>query len=338
MRKIANNILELVGGTPVIRLNRLTGPDDAEVLVKFEAVNVGGSIKSRTALSLIETAEEAGLIQPGYSILTECTTGNQGIGIAFVSAVKGYQAVIAVPQHYGIERVKLMRAYGAKVVRTPVIENQTKTIRNCRRVCEALLARYPDRVFWLRQFMNTANPKIHRQRTAAEILYQTDGKLDAFVHSIGTSGTLGGVSAMLKVAIPEIQIFSAEPDNAALEAAGRRGLHKQQGIGDGQPVRFLDRSLIDGFLTVTDEDAINTARRLAYEEGILAGPSSGCDVYAALQVARKLGKGKRVLCVLADTGERYLQTDLWDEELDWALPDHPDGPIDWDQLFEKVRE
>lgn len=336
MHKILNNILDGVGGTPVVKLNRLPGPDDAQVLVKYEGVNVGGSIKSRTALSLIETAEAEGLIRPGYSILTECTTGNQGIGIAFVSAVKGYQAVIAVPQHYGAERVKIMRAYGAKVVRTPVVENQTKTILQCRRVCETLKAKFGDRVFWLRQYMNTANPKIHRQRTASEVLYQTDGKLDAFVHSIGTSGTIGGVSSLLKTAIPGIQIYAAEPEAAALEASGRRDLHCQQGIGDGQPVRFMARSLIDGFLTVTDEEAYDIARRLAYEEGILAGPSSGCSVHAALQVARMLGKGKRVLTICADTGERYLQTDLWDYELEWELPELEEGPLDWDQIFKET--
>ncbi len=320
MNKILNNILEAVGGTPVIRLNRLPGPDDAEVLVKFEGLNAGGSVKSRTALSLIETAEAEGLIRPGYSILTECTTGNQGIGIAFVSAVKGYQACIAVPEHYGIERVKLMRAYGARVMVTPVGENQTETILNCRKACEALKAEYGDRVFWLRQFRNTANPRIHRQRTASEILYQTDGKLDAFVHAIGTGGTLGGVSVLLKAAIPDIQIYCAEPFTGAMEAAGRRELHRQQGIGDGQPVRFLDRSVIDGFLTVTDDEAYETARKLAYMEGILAGVSSGCSVHAALQVARQLGKGKRVLTICADTGERYLEGDLWKYETPWELP------------------
>ncbi len=320
MNKILNNILEAVGGTPVIRLNRLPGPEDAEVLVKFEGLNAGGSVKSRTALSLIESAEAEGLIRPGYSILTECTTGNQGIGIAFVSAVKGYHAVIAVPEHYGVERVKLMRAYGARVIITPVGKDQTETILNCRKACEELKARYPDRVFWLQQYRNIANPKIHRQRTAAEILYQTDGKLDAFVHAIGTGGTLGGVSALLKAAIPNIKIYCAEPYEGALEAAGRRGLHRQQGIGDGIPSRFLDRSLIDGFLTVTDEEAYETARKLASQEGILAGVSSGCSVHAALQVARQLGKGKRVLTICADTGERYLEGDLWQYEPEWDLP------------------
>ncbi|HNS52739.1 MAG TPA: cysteine synthase family protein [Anaerolineae bacterium] len=320
MNKILNNILEAVGGTPVIRLNRLPGPDDAEVLVKFEGLNAGGSVKSRTALSLIESAEAEGLIRPGYSILTECTTGNQGIGIAFVSAVKGYQACIAVPEHYGVERVKLMRAYGARVMVTPVGKDQTETILNCRKAAEALKARYPDRVFWLRQYMNPANPKMHRQRTASEILYQTDGKLDAFVHAIGTGGTVGGVSALLKTAIPGIKIYCAEPYEGALEAAGRHGLHCQQGIGDGIPLRFLDRSLIDGFLTVTDDEAYDIARRLAYQEGILAGVSSGCSVHGALQVARRLGKGKRVLAICADTGERYLEGDLWKYETPWELP------------------
>lgn len=320
MNKVFNNILEAVGSTPIIRLNRLPGPDDAEVLVKFEGLGAGGSVKSRTALSIIESAEMEGLIRPDYSILTECTTGNQGIGIAFVSAVKGYKAIIAMPKNYGVERAKIMKAYGAKVIFTPVCENQTETILCCRQACESLKARYPDRVLWLQQFKNKANPKIHRRRTASEILYQTDGILDAFVHSIGTSGTLGGIAVTLKAAIPEIKIFTAEPHAGALEAAGRRELHRQQGIGDGQPVRFLDRSLIDGYLTVTDEAAYETTRRLAREEGILAGISSGCSVHAALQVARKLGKGKRVLTLCADTGERYLQTDLWDiEDDDWGL-------------------
>lgn len=175
MDKVLNNILEAVGGTPVIRLNRMTGPDDAEVLVKFEGLCAGGSVKSRTALSIIETAEMEGLIRPGYSILTECTTGNQGVGIAFVSAVKGYKAVIAIPENYGVERIKIMRAYGAKVIVTPVGEDQTQTILRCREVCAGLKAKYPDRVLWLQQFKNKANPKIHRQRTATEILYQTDG-------------------------------------------------------------------------------------------------------------------------------------------------------------------
>lgn len=320
MNKVLNNILEAVGGTPLIRLNRLPGPDDAEVLVKFEGLCAGGSVKSRTALSIIETAEMEGLIRPNYSILTECTTGNQGIGIAFVSAVKGYQAVIAMPKNYGSERVKIMRAYGAKVITTPVAEDQTKTILRCREVCAQLKARYPERVFWLEQFRNKANPKAHRQRTAAEILYQTDGRVDAFVHAIGTSGTLGGIAVTLKAAIPEIKIFTAEPEAGALEAAGRRELHRQQGIGDGQPVRFLDRSLIDGYLTVTDEEAYDMARRLAREEGIMAGISSGCSVHAALQIARQLGKGKRVVTICASNGERYLQTDLWDvEDEDWGL-------------------
>jgi cysteine synthase len=311
MNKILNNMLEAVGGTPVIRLNRLVPPDCAEVLVKYEALNAGGSVKSRTALSLIEAAEAEGLIRPGHSILTECTTGNQGVGIAFVAAVKGYQAAICLPENYGNERAKIMRAYGARVIRTPVMADQTQTILACRHAAMKLLADDPEHVFWLEQYRNPANPRIHSQRTAAEILYQTDGRLDAFVHSIGTGGTLGGVSRVLKQAIPEIKIYGVEPKAGALEAEGCRGLHRQQGIGDGQPVRFLDRSLIDGFLTVTDDEAYDIARRLAREEGILAGVSSGTSTHGALQVARMLGKGKRVLCILADTGERYLETDLW---------------------------
>jgi cysteine synthase A len=312
MQKILDNILQAVGGTPMIRLNRIPSADDAEILVKFEGLNAGGSVKSRTALSLIESAERKGLIRPGYSILTECTTGNQGIAISFVAAVKGYQAIIAMPEQYGVERVKIIKAYGAKVITTPTREDQTRTILACRRICEDLKRKDPDRVFWLQQYLNPANPEAHRRTTAPEILYQTDGRLDAFVHSIGTAGTVGGVSRVLKKAIPDVKVFCVEPDAGALEASGRRQLHCQQGIGDGQPVRFLDRSLIDGFLTVTDEEAYEMARRLAREEGILAGVSSGTSAHGALQVARMLGKGKRVVTILADTGERYLQTDLWD--------------------------
>jgi cysteine synthase A len=312
MNKILNSMLEAVGGTPVVRLRRLPPPGSAEVLVKYEALNAGGSIKSRTALSLIEAAEAEGLIRPGHSILTECTTGNQGVGIAFVAAVKGYQAAICMPEHYGNERAKIMRAYGARVISTPVLADQTQTILRCRQAAMELLASDPEHVFWLEQYRNPANPRIHSQRTAAEILYQTDGKLDAFVHSIGTGGTLGGVSRVLKQAIPDIKVYGVEPEAGALEAKGNRGLHRQQGIGDGQPVRFLDRSLIDGFLTVTDDEAYDIARRLAREEGILAGVSSGTSTHGALQVAKMLGPGKRVLCILADTGERYLETDLWE--------------------------
>lgn len=316
MNKILNSILEAVGGTPVIRLNRMVPDDSAEVLVKFEGLNAGGSVKSRTALSLIETAEAEGLIRPGYSILTELTTGNQGVGIAFVSAVKGYKAVIVLPGNYGEERAKIMRAYGATVVRTPVMEDQQATILRGRQGCQELVDSDPEHVFWLGQYRNWANPKIHSQRTAAEILYQTDGRLDAFVHSIGTGGTLGGVSRVLKQAIPDIKIYAAEPTTGAMEAFGRCELHRQQGIGDGQPLRFLDRSLIDGFLQVTDDEAYDTARRLAREEGIFAGASSGTDAHAALQVAKQLGRGKRVMCMLADTGERYLENDLYCPEVE----------------------
>lgn len=306
---VYSNILEAIGSTPVVRLNRIGRETGVEILVKFEGVNVGGSVKSRTALGMIEAAEREGRLKPD-SIVVEATTGNQGIAIAMICAVKGYRCIIVMPEHMGVERRKLIRAYGAEVILTPTLDDMEKTVWKAREKAFELERENP-RVVYLKQFDNPANPEIHRRTTAAEILSQTGGRLDAFVATIGTGGTLTGVAQVLKVAIPGIKVFGVEPYEAAQEGAGRKGLHKQQGIGDAQLTRILDRSVVDEWLAVTDDQAYEMARRLAREEGILAGISSGTAVHAAVEVARRLEPGQRVLTILPDTGERYLDDELW---------------------------
>jgi cysteine synthase A len=303
------NILEAIGRTPLIRLNHIGREAQAEILVKLEAVNVGGSIKSRPALAMVDAAERAGHIKPG-SIVIEASTGNQGIAVAMVCSVKGYRCIIVMPERMGAERRKIIRAYGGEVILTPTLEDMQKTVWGARERAMELERELPN-AFYLRQFDNPANPAAHRSGTAAEILEEVDGRLDAFLSTIGSGGTLAGVAAVLKTAIPGIRVFGVEPFEAAQEATGRKGLHKQQGIGDAQLTRLLDRSLVDGWLTVTDEQAYAMTRRLAREEGILAGISSGTSVHAAVEVAGRLGKGARVLTILPDTAERYLDDELF---------------------------
>lgn len=305
---VYDNILQAIGNTPVIRLRRLTEGMNAEVLVKYEGMNVSGSAKIRTALGMIESLEEQGRLRPGYTIV-ESTTGNQGTALSCIAAVRGYKAIMVMPQSTSIERQKLMRAYGAEIILTPVMEDMEETIQAVRRVCYTLERERPNTVY-VRQFENMANPDLHRKTMATEILRDTWGKIDAFVAAVGSGGTITGVGEMLKVAIPHIKVIGAEPWNAALEGYGRKGLHKQYGIGDGQKNPVLNRSIVDRWIAVTDDDAYATARRLAREEGILGGASSGCATFAALQVAREMGGGARVLTILPDTGERYLSTDL----------------------------
>ncbi|NPV69821.1 MAG: cysteine synthase A [Firmicutes bacterium] len=307
--QIYSNVLEAIGNTPIIRLNRITKGVDAEVVVKFEAVNIGGSIKSRTALGMIEKAEREGKLKPG-SVIVEATTGNQGIGIAMIAAVKGYKAIIIMPEHMGKERRKIVKAYGAEVILTPTLEDMEKTVWACRNKAFELEASDPKYVY-LKQFDNAGNPDIHRRTTAAEILRQTDGRLDAFVSTIGTGGTLTGIGEILKAAIPGIKVYGVEPEAAAQEGSGKKGLHKQQGIGDAQNTKILNRGIVDGWLSVTDDQAYSMARRLAREEGIFAGISSGTGVHAAVEVAKRLPAGGRVLTILPDTGERYLEDELW---------------------------
>jgi cysteine synthase A len=307
--EIYANVLEAIGNTPIIRLNRITKGLESEVVVKFEAVNIGGSIKSRTALGMIELAERQGRLKPD-SIIVEATTGNQGIGVAMVAAVKGYKAIIIMPEHMGKERRKIVKGYGAEVILTPTLDDMEKTVWETRKKAFELEAKDP-RYVYLKQFDNPGNPDIHRRTTAAEILRQTDGRLDAFVSTIGTAGTLTGVAEVLKLAIPSIKVFGVEPEEASLEGKGKKGLHKQQGIGDAQLTKILNRSVVDGWVSVTDDQAYAMARRLAREEGMFAGISSGTAVHAAIEVAKKMPKGSRILTILPDTGERYLEDDLW---------------------------
>jgi len=307
---IYHNILEVVGNTPIIRLQRIGQETGAELLVKFEGLNVGGSVKTRTALAIVEDLEREGRISPGFT-LVESTTGNQGIALALIAAVKGYHAVLVMPKSTGIDRQKLIRAYGAEIVLTPEGKDMEETIRICREVASEIERTRPNAVY-IKQFDSFSNPGAHKRGTAGEILAQTQGRLDAFVAGVGTGGTITGVAETLKSAIPTIKVFGVEPYAAALEGFGRKGHHKQPGIGDGQHNRFMNRDVIDGWIAVHDDDAWEMTRRLAKEEGILAGISSGAATWAAVQVALELGAGKRILAILPDTGERYLNYGIWD--------------------------
>ncbi len=272
-------------------------------------LHLGGSIKGRAALSMIESMERAGRATPQTTFI-EASTGNQGIAVAMVCAAKGYKCIICIPELYGIERRKIMQAYGARVILTPVYEDMDKTVWGARRMAMKLEKEIPGAIY-LRQFENLANPGAHRMGTATEIVRDLGEQFDAFVATIGTGGTLSGIAEMLKTAVPKVKIFGAEPAAAAWEGQGKKGIHKQEGIGDAQEADFMPRHLIDGFVAVTDEEAFETSRRLAREEGILCGVSSGTAVHAAIQVGRKLGPGSRVVTILPDTGERYLQGELF---------------------------
>lgn len=310
MNKLCRNILEAVGNTPLVELQRLTGPEDARVIVKVEFLNPGGSIKSRPALAMIEAAEREGLLKPD-SVIVEPTSGNQGIGLAMVGAVKGYKVRIVMPDSASIERRKILENYGAEVILVKDQGNIGEAMKECLKVALAMRAADP-RVFVPQQFENPNNPKIHRETTAQEVLRQFDGPIHAFCSGIGTGGTLAGMGAALKAAYPDLKVVVAEPELAATLSGGLIGTHVQQGIGDGIIAPFLDLALIDEIVIVTDGQALATAKRLAKEEGLLCGISSGTNVYAALQLARKLGKGKTVLTILPDTAERYFSTPLFE--------------------------
>jgi len=310
--KIANNITEVIGNTPIVRLNRVTEGLEATVLAKLEMVNIGGAIKARSALGMIEAAEKEGKVNKD-TIFVEASTGNQGIAVAMICAAKGYKCIICMADHFGVERRKLMQAYGAELILTPTYEDMEKTIWATREMAMELERENPN-VIYLKQFDNWANPETHRRTTAAEILSQAGDRLTAFVGTVGSGGTLSGVASVLKAVNPKIKIFGVEPDAAALEGCGRVGLHKQEGIGDAQLTRILARELIDEWMQVTDEQAINMSRRLAMEEGILCGISSGTAVHASIEVAKELGKNHSVLTIIPDTGERYMQTDLFNDD------------------------
>ncbi|MBO7720951.1 MAG: cysteine synthase A [Kiritimatiellae bacterium] len=307
---ICNTILDALGHTPLVRLRRMPSPDMAEVLVKFEALNVGGSIKTRTAANMIEDAEARGLLGPG-SVIVEPTSGNQGIGLALVGAVKGYKVVIIMPDSVSEERRKLMRHYGAEVILVHDNGNIGKAIDECIRRAEEMKAADPN-VYVPQQFSNPANPAAHRHHTALEIMEQTARRIDGFCSGVGTGGTLSGIGEVLKAQYPSIEIWAVEPQNAAILAGGTVGTHLQMGIGDGLIPDNLNTQIYSHICTVTDEEALETSRRLAREEGLLAGISSGTNVFAALKLARRLGPGKTVVTVLPDTAERYFSTPLFE--------------------------
>ena len=309
---IANNILESVGNTPLIRLNRMPDPDGAEILVKMEALNVGGSIKTRTALNMIEAAEAEGLITPGKTIIVEPTSGNQGIGLALVGAVKGYRTVIVMPDSVSEERRKLICHYGAEVKLIHDAGDIGACIDECLKTALRMAQKNPD-VFVPQQFANINNTLAHKKHTALEIMAQAAKPIDGFCSGIGTGGTITGIGQVLKAQYPDIEIWAVEPENAAILAGGTIGTHMQMGIGDGIIPDILDRTIYDDICVITDGEAIGTSKRLAREEGLMCGISSGTNVAAALKLAKKLGKGKTVVTVLPDTAERYFSTPLFGE-------------------------
>ena len=307
---IYNSILDAMGNTPMIRLRHMTGENDAEILVKFEGLNVGGSIKTRTAYNMILDAERRGVLNKD-SIIVEPTSGNQGIGLALVGAVRGYQVKIIMPDSVSEERRKLVRHYGAEVILVHDAGNIGKCIEECLQLALSMRDSDPH-VFVPQQFENPANPAIQRDATAREILEQVGGEIHGFCSGIGTGGTITGIGEVLKAANPDMLVWAIEPENAAILSGGLIGTHVQMGIGDGIIPEILNRDIIDDVCIVTDEEALSTARELAKREGILCGISSGTNVAAAIRLARKLGKGKTVVTVLPDTAERYFSTPLFD--------------------------
>ncbi len=307
---ICNNILDAVGSTPLIRLNRMTGPDDAEILVKFEGLNVGGSIKTRTAFNMIKDAEEKGLINKD-TLIVEPTSGNQGIGIALVGAVRGYKVKIIMPDSVSEERRKLMEHYGAEVSLVHDAGNIGECIENCLKLALRIKADYPN-VFVPQQFENPANPEVQRNETGMEIIEQVGGPIHGFCSGIGTGGTITGIGETIRKYNPDIEIWAIEPDKAAILSGGTIGTHVQMGIGDGFIPEILNTDIYDDICIITDEEALETAKQLAIKEGIMCGISSGTNVAAALKLAKKLGKGKTVVTILPDTAERYFSTPLFE--------------------------
>lgn len=307
---ICHNILEAMGNTPIIRLNHMTGPDDAEVLVKFEGLNVGGSIKTRTAYNMVLDAEQRGLIGKD-TVIVEPTSGNQGIGLALVGAVRGYKVKIIMPDSVSEERRLLVRQYGAEVVLVHDAGNIGLCIEECLQLALKMKAEDPN-VFVPQQFENPANPAIQRSATAKEILEQVDGDIHGFCSGIGTGGTITGIGEVLKAANPHMTIWAVEPENAAILSGGSIGTHVQMGIGDGIIPVILNQNIYDDVCIVKDEEALQASKDLASKEGILCGISSGTNVAAAIRLAKQLGKGKRVVTVLPDTAERYFSTPLFE--------------------------
>ena len=295
----------------MIRLNNMTDDDCAEILVKFEGLNIGGSIKTRTAYNMILEAEKEGLITPD-TIIVEPTSGNQGIGLALVGAVRGYKTIIIMPDSVSAERTKLVKHYGAEVISIHDDGNIGKCIEECLQTALDMKAKNKN-VYIPQQFENPNNPLVHRRNTAIEILRDVNGPIDGFCSGVGTGGTISGIGIELKRENPDILIWAVEPENAAIHAGGDIGTHLQMGIGDGLIPHNLNTQIYDHVEIITDDEALGTAKMLASKEGIMCGISSGSNVCAAIKMAKKLGKGKRVVTILPDTGERYFSTPLFDE-------------------------
>ena len=308
---ICENILEAIGNTPMVRLNRIPKEGSAEILVKVEPLNVGGSIKTRTAMNMLLQAEKEGLIG-SESIIVEPTSGNQGIGLALVGAVRGYRTIIIMPDSVSEERRKLVRHYGAEVKLIHDAGDIGKCMEECLQAALNMQRKNP-KVFVPQQFENPNNTLAHKKHTALEIMAQVAKPIHGFCSGIGTGGTLTGIGEVLKAQYPEIEIWAVEPENAAILAGGTIGTHLQMGIGDGIIPDILNREIYDDIYVVTDQEAIETARRLAREEGLACGISSGTNVAAAIRLAEKLGPGKTVVTVLPDTAERYYSTQLFGE-------------------------
>ncbi|WP_040206530.1 cysteine synthase A [Neobacillus jeddahensis] len=307
MARVANSVADLVGQTPIVKLNRLVEENSAEVYLKLEYFNPGSSVKDRIALAMIEAAEEKGLIKPGVDTIIEPTSGNTGIGLAMIAAAKGYNAVFVMPETMSLERRNLLRAYGAELVLTPGPAGMKGAIAKA----EELVKEHG--YFLPQQFKNEANPEVHRRTTGKEIAEQMD-TLDAFVSGIGTGGTISGAGSLLREKFPEVKIYAIEPKDSPVLSGGNPGPHKLQGLGAGFVPDTLDTNIYDEVIQIGTEEAFEASRRAAREEGILGGISSGAAIAAALKVAKELGKGKKVLAIIPDNGERYLSTPLYQYE------------------------
>lgn len=306
---IYSNVLEAIGKTPIIRLNKLTDENSAEILVKYEGVNIGGSIKTRVAYNMLLQAEKQGKINKD-SIIVEPTSGNQGIGIALVGAVKGYKVKIIMPDSVSEERRKLVEQYGAEVILIHDDGDIGKCIAGCLETALKMAEENPN-VYIPQQFENPDNPLVHKYHTAVEILEQVEGPVHGFCSGVGTGGTLSGIGEVLKRQYPDIKIWAVEPEHAAILSGGSIGTHLQMGIGDGLIPENLNTEIYEDICVISDEEALETSRRLAREEGLLCGISSGSNVAAAIRMAKVLGKGKTVVTILPDTGERYFSTELF---------------------------
>lgn len=311
MAKVVNSVTDLIGGTPLVRLNRIAQEGSADIYLKLEYQNPGSSVKDRIALSIVEEAEKEGLLKPGGTIV-EATSGNTGIGLALVAAAKGYKAVIVMPETMSLERRNLLRAYGAELVLTPGSEGMNGAVKKA----EQILSENPE-YFLAEQFKNKANLKVHRETTGPEIVEAIEsigGPLDAFIAGVGTGGTISGAGEVLKSKYPDVKIYAVEPAASPILAGGKPGPHKIQGIGANFIPEILNQNIYDEIIHVENDEAFETARRVAKEEGVLSGISSGAAVFAALKVAKELGAGKKVVVVIPSNGERYLSTPLYNFE------------------------